>query len=71
MQNHNYTFDNYLVDENMDLKKRIEVAKEILREIVDHMGEECRHDHHGYCQEHALQDRDNCMIKRAVDFIRE
>ena len=38
-------------------------AIELLQEWVDIHGETCRYDHHGYCQEHFLEE--DCIVKRS------
>lgn len=43
----------------------LEAAMELLKEWNDLAGvgaEQCRHDHHGYCQAHFLED--DCLAKR-------
>lgn len=42
-----------------------------LTRFVEHMGEECSYDHHGYCQAHALEGKGHCMVENAVSLIKE
>lgn len=44
---------------------------ETLEELVDYLGEDCRYDHHGLCQEHGLQEREDCMVYKAVQILKE
>jgi hypothetical protein len=39
----------------------IEVQRWALQSAVDYVGETCRYDHHGYCQEHSLEEE--CYVK--------
>ena len=38
--------------------------KGILEDLV-YLEDDCRHDHHGYCQAHNLADREDCHVYRA------
>lgn len=42
---------------------------QLLREFLDVKadGNECRYDHHGYCQSHSLEK--DCMVRRAAEMI--
>lgn len=44
-----------------------------IRHILEWLAEEndCRYDHHGYCQEHYLHDKDECPVKLAKDILKE
>jgi hypothetical protein len=44
---------------------------ENLEELVEYLGEDCRFDHHGCCQEHALQEGEDCMVFKAKQIIKE
>lgn len=45
-------------------KNTLEVPTELVQEILELQGAECRYDHHGYCQEHNLQMKDECWVYR-------
>ena len=42
-------------------------VKQLLSDLLDIFGTECRLDHHGYCQEHFLEE--NCATKRIAEFL--
>lgn len=45
-------------------------AREVLRGILEPFeGDDCHHDHHGYCQAHFLQPGDECCVKVARAFL--
>lgn len=44
-----------------EIKKR----DDLINEFIDYLGDECRFDHHGYCQEHRLEKFDECFVARA------
>jgi len=45
------------------------LMRELLEVMVDINDEECRHDHHGYCQSHYLEE--SCTIKKAKEILKE
>lgn len=54
---------------NERLEAKFKELQEIGKEVIDFLGDECYHDHHGNCQAHALQD--DCFVPRlkaALDF---
>lgn len=52
-----------------DLEREIEQAWELLDIFVDHFGKECRFDHEGYCQNHLLENYDECSVAKAVEWL--
>lgn len=49
---------NFLVDDDpLSLRDIAQDLDRFARKIVDSVGTECRYDHHGYCQEHWLDER--------------
>lgn len=49
---------------------QLEMAMELLEEFYDmHGGTPCRFDHHGYCQEHFLEEGENCLVNRVTKFL--
>lgn len=47
------------------LKEQRDELIGLLREFVAVTGENCRHDHHGYCQEHFLEE--DCLVARTIN----
>jgi hypothetical protein len=47
-----------------------QVPVSLLKEIVEIQGE-CHFDHHGYCQAHNLQTKDDCWVARLNKIIEE
>jgi len=58
-----------LLDKALDQAGSLGVAKDLLEAWAEIHDTPCRFDHHGYCQEHYLEDRDDCIVKRTKDFI--
>lgn len=50
-----------------DLQKRLAVAELLLKEWAEIHPDPCRTDHHGYCQEHYVQE--DCIVKRTKEFL--
>lgn len=46
-------------------QERIEDAAQLIAELSDHEAQDCRLDHHGYCQAHGWFDESECSIPRA------
>lgn len=58
------------LEEARELLRRVNVAAESLAALVDEGP--CRFDHHGYCQEHGLCEREEggrCQMGEALDFV--
>lgn len=41
-----------------------EELKKLLEDLLYVLGAKCRFDHHGYCQEHFLEEGDQCVVAR-------
>jgi hypothetical protein len=48
---------------------QVVVPKDAIEDLFAYIGEDCRLDHHGYCQEHGLTDGEHCFAKRIRDAI--
>lgn len=44
-------------------------AKALLEEWLEIHDTPCRFDHHGYCQEHYLQDKGECIVELTRNFL--
>ena len=50
---------------------RIEELKTALTGLLEPFGDDpCRFDHHGYCQQHFLQEANECCVKIARDTLK-
>lgn len=55
-----------------NLTSRITItARDLLKEWLELHDTECRFDHHGYCQEHFLEDKEDCIVAKTRNFIDE
>jgi len=52
-----------------DLAKTITVDLETIKDTLNYVGEECRFDHHGYCQEHSLQEKEHCFVRKLKEAV--
>lgn len=48
----------------------VNVPEELIERILDMQGT-CRHDHHGYCQEHNLEAREDCWVYQLRELLNE
>lgn len=62
------SFDN-LLEKALDKAGKLGIAEYLLKEWVEIHDAPCRYDHHGYCQEHYLEE--DCIVKRTKDFLNE
>jgi hypothetical protein len=44
-------------------------ATSLLAEWADNNNEPCSYDHHGYCQAHFLEFKDECIVKRTLNLV--
>lgn len=58
----------YYSEDVAALEEKLRVAVELLGEFLDVNDEQCRFDHHGYCQAHFLEEK--CLITRTKDLIK-
>ena len=55
-----------------ELEAKLAEAVGFLSYAIDMTGEpHCYHDHHGYCQAHNLEPRDECWVKKSQALIAE
>lgn len=52
------------------MSKNAEVPIELIKDIIRLHGN-CRYDHHGYCQEHNLQMKDECWVYKLEEILRK
>jgi hypothetical protein len=38
------------------------VPRDALNDLSEYLEDDCRFDHHGYCQAHSLQEKDDCFM---------
>ena len=60
-----------LLDKALDQAGHRGVAEALLKEWLEIHDTQCRFDHHGYCQEHFLQDKGDCIVERTKEFLNE
>lgn len=46
-------------------------AIDLLQEWADLHDTPCRFDHHGYCQEHYLEEGEDCIVARTKKFLED
>lgn len=65
-----YPIADDILEETYDIiKTPSQESIELLEWFVDYLGSDCRYDHHGYCQEHALES--DCTVARTAQFIKD
>ena len=58
-----------LLDAALDQAGRRGVAEHLLNEWLNIHDTPCRYDHHGYCQEHYLQPKGECVVELTRSFL--
>ena len=58
-----------LLDKALEQAGKSGIAKALLTEWLELNDTPCRFDHHGYCQEHFLQEDDECIVQRTRAFL--
>ncbi len=60
-----------LLDKALEQAGRRGVAESLLETWLDIHNTECRYDHHGYCQEHYLEPKGECIVELTRNFLNE
>lgn len=63
------TFDS-LLETALSNAGDLGVAKYLLKEWLDVHDDPCYYDHHGYCQAHFLQDKEECIVMKTKNFLK-
>jgi hypothetical protein len=58
-----------LLDRALEQAGRRGEAEYLLKEWLDIHDTDCRYDHHGYCQEHYLQPKGECVVELTRNFL--
>lgn len=53
----------------VDNSENIQIPKQLIAEILHMQGDKCRYDHHGYCQAHNLQMKEECWVYRLKNLL--
>lgn len=58
-----------LLDKALEQAGKRGIAEALLMEWLELNDTPCRFDHHGYCQEHFLQEGNECIVRRTRAFL--
>lgn len=58
-----------LLDKALSAVSDLGFAEDLLNEWLELHDSPCRFDHHGYCQEHFLQDKDECIVQKTKKYL--
>lgn len=60
-----------LLNAALDQAGKRGIADSLLKEWLEIHDTPCRFDHHGYCQEHFLQNADDCIVARTREYLND